>query len=67
MNVVEDPLVTEWFKRRSLQTAREELEVLDQIDESDRSDRDKCELILDVLNRARPVDEILNAAKQPAE
>jgi len=67
MNVIEDPLVTEWFKRRSLQTAREELEVLDQIDESDRSDRDKCELILDVLNRARPVDEILNAAKQPAE
>jgi hypothetical protein len=64
MNVIDDPLVTEWFKPRSLHTAREELEVLDQIDESERSDRDKSALVLDVLNRGRPLDEILNAAKQ---
>ena len=37
MNVMEDPLVMEWLKPRSLHTAREELEVLDQIDESERS------------------------------
>ena len=51
MNVVEDPLVTEWFRPRSLQTATEELEVLDQIDESERSDRDKWELHSGVANR----------------
>jgi hypothetical protein len=64
MNVVEDPLVTEWFHPRSLQTATEELEVLDQIDESERSDRGKCELILDLLHRGRPLDEIRNAASE---
>ena len=67
MNVVEDPLVAEWFKPRSLHTAREEMEVLDQIDESEHSDRDKCGLIMDVLSRARPLDDILSVAKQKVE
>jgi hypothetical protein len=62
MNVMDDPLVKEWFHPRALQTATEELEVLDQIDESERSDRDKCELILYLLHRDRSLDEIRNAA-----
>ena len=67
MNVVADPLVAEWFQPRSLETAREELEVLDQIDDSDRPDRDKCELILYLLHRARSLDEIRNAATRTKE
>ena len=64
MNVAEDPLVTEWSHPRSLQTAKAELEVLDQIDESERSDRDKCELILSLLHRGRPLSAIRNAANE---
>ena len=67
MNVADDPLVTEWSQPRSLQTAKEELEVLDQIDESERSARDKCELILDLLHRGRPLDEIRKRAIEKAE
>lgn len=62
MNVVEDPFVAEWFQPRSLQTAKEELEVLDKIDQSERSDRDRCELLLQLLHRSRPLDEIRAAA-----
>jgi hypothetical protein len=67
MNVVDDPLVTEWSETRSLKTASAELEVLDQIDQSERSDRDKCELILHLLHRGRPLDEIRRSAieKEP--
>ena len=67
MNVAEDPFVTEWSDPRSLQTAKAELEVLDLIDESERSARDKCELILDLLHRGRPLDEIGKRATEKTE
>jgi hypothetical protein len=67
MNVVDDPLVTEWFHPRSLPTARLELEILDEIDESKRSDRAKCELILSLLHRLRRLDEIQIAAAGKAD
>jgi hypothetical protein len=52
MNVAEDNLVAAWFEPKSVEIAREDLEVLAQIDESDSSDRAKCEQILDLLHRA---------------
>jgi hypothetical protein len=67
MNIADDPLVTECSQPRSLQTAKAELEVLDQIDESEHSARDKCELILNLLHRGRPLDEIRKRAIEKKE
>jgi hypothetical protein len=67
MNVAEDHLVAEWFQPDSLDTAQVELDALGQIDESERTDRDKCELILDLLHRTRPIQTILYFAQNKTE
>jgi hypothetical protein len=67
MNVAEDRLVAEWFQPDSLEIAHAELDVLGQIDESERTDRDKCELILDLLHRTRPIKTILHLAQSKTE
>ncbi len=67
MNVADDHLVPNWFQADSLDIALAELEVLEQIDESEQPDHDKCNLILDLLHRARSLDDIRNSAKKKAE
>lgn len=67
MNVAEDHLIAEWFQPDSLDTAQVELDALGQIDESERTDRDKCELILDLLHRTRPIQTILHFAQNKTE
>jgi hypothetical protein len=67
MNVADDQLVSRWFQPESLGIALEELEVLEQIDESEQSDHDKCGSILDLLHRAKSLDDIRNSAKKKTE
>jgi hypothetical protein len=67
MNVADDRLVPQWFQSDSLDIAMAELEILEQIDESEQSDHNKCGLILDLLRRARPLDDIPASAKKKAE
>jgi hypothetical protein len=67
MNVADDHLVARWFQLESLDIALEELEVLDQVDESEQTDHDKCGSILDLLRRAKPLDDIRDSAKKKAE
>jgi len=64
MNVADDQLVARWSQPDSMDIALEELQVLEQIDESEQSDHDKCKLILDLLHRARSLDDIRNSAKK---
>ena len=66
MNVADDRLLARWSQPTLIETALEELEVLDQIDESEQSDHDKCKLLLDLLHRARSLDDIRNSAKEGA-
>ena len=65
MNVGEDHLVALWFEPKSLDIAREDLEVLAEIDESDWPDRAKCEQILELLHRG-PLPNNTRKAVDPA-
>jgi hypothetical protein len=65
MNVADDWFVDQWFQPESLGIAVEELGVLEQIDESALSDHNKCELVLDLLHRAKSLEDIRKATPKP--